>query len=333
MKKILFLIAFSVSASFIFAQTLTKKYPLIEHYTNTRCGSCGASNPGFYTKVSSKLNKNVNHVSYHPSFPYSSCVLYKANTSENDARANYNAAQFTPSYVLNGKGGVQGVGTMTEAILTTETSKTSPLEIKVKEVSGVAGWTANIKLKGYGAFNALNYVLMVALCEKKLDYAAPNGEKVHYDVFRKMVSNVNGNTILAMPTIGKESEFNLNYTLDPTWNANEMYILAWVVDVATKEVINSGTKFTSVVGTNDLLQDETVNVFPNPAQDLLTVDLSKSTVKATSYQVLNALGQIVLDANTTEEILNIDISQLPVNQYLVKVNTKDGSIVRSFIKQ
>ncbi len=333
MKKNFLLFILALGATWAMAQTSIKKYPLIEHYTNTRCGNCGANNPGFYTKLGNKLNTAVNHISYHPSFPYSSCVLYKANTSENDARANFNSANFTPSYIINGKGGMQNVLSFTDAIMTSEIAKTSPLEVKVKEISGVAGWTANIKLKNYGTLSALNYVLMVALCEKKLDYAAPNNEKVHHDVFRKMLSNVNGNPIIAMPTKGQEAEINLNYTLDASWKASEMYVIAWVVDPATKEVINSGTKFTTVVGTNELLEDENVSVYPNPAQDVIQVDLSKTTLKATSYEVFNSLGQIVLSGLAAQENLNIDISQLPVRQYLIKINSKEGSLVKAFVKQ
>jgi hypothetical protein len=333
MKKYIFLAIFALGATWAMAQTSVKKYALIEHYTNTRCGSCGASNPGFYTKLGNKLNTAVNHISYHPSFPYSSCVLYKANTSENDARANYNTANFTPSYIINGKGGMQNVVSFTDAILTSEIAKTSPLEVKVKEISGVAGWTANIKLKNYGSLTGANYVLMVALCEKTLNYTAPNGEKVHHDVFRKMISNVNGNPLIAMPTKGQEAELNLNYTLDASWKASEMYVIAWVVDPTTKEVINSGTKFTTVVGTNDLLESENVSVYPNPAQDFIQVDLSKTSFKATSYEVFNSLGQIVLSGAANQENLRIDIAQLPINQYLVKINSAEGSVVKAFVKQ
>jgi hypothetical protein len=109
--------------------------------------------------------------------------------------------------------------------------------------------------------------------------------------------------------------------------------MAWVVDPATKEVINSGTKFTTVVGTNDLLEDENVSVYPNPAQDFIQVDLSKTSFKATSYEVFNSLGQIVLSGAANQENLRIDITQLPINQYLVKINSSEGSLVKAFVKQ
>lgn len=331
MKKIQLLVLFSFCAIFAIAQA--PKFALIEHYTNTRCGSCGASNPGFYTKTKSYFYNNVHHISYHPNFPYNSCLLYKANTTENDARATYNGANFTPSYILNGKGGMKSVGTISTATLDAEKVSKSPIELKVKEISGVASWTANIKVKTVGTVTGSNYVLMAALCEKTLNYASPNGEKVHYDVFRKMLTNVNGNSI-TIPASGKETEVNLNYVIKSDWNANEMYVVAWVVDASTKEVINSGSKFTSViVDTEDLIETADISIYPNPASDYLTVDFSKSDVKADKYQIFNNLGQEIISSSVDTDFSKIDISSLPKNQYLIKFTTKEGAIVRSFIKQ
>jgi hypothetical protein len=332
MKKFLLLSTFSIFGSLLLAQAT--KFALIEHYTNSRCGSCGANNPAFYAKAKSYFYTNLHHISYHPNFPYSSCLLYKANPSENDARTVFNGANFTPSYIINGKGGVKSVTVLKTSDLDAEKSSKSPLELKVKEISGVTGWTANIKVKNHGTLSGSNYVLMAALCEKTLNYNAPNGEKVHYDVFRKMLTNVNGNS-LAIPAQGQEAEVNFNYTLNTDWNASEMYVVAWVVDATTKEVVNSGSKFTSViVGNEDLIENEQIRVYPNPATNYLNIDMTTSNLSIHKYQIFNQLGQIVQEAEQdTTGFMQIDLSNLPQQQYLIKLTTKDGAIVRSFVKQ
>lgn len=329
-----FLLSISVLGG-VFAQAT--KYPLVEHFTNTRCPSCGSNNPGFYQKILPYRNKKVHHIAYHPSYPYSSCVLYKANPSENDARYNASGASNygTPTYTLNG-GTPNSVTAITDAALKTEIAKTSPLQIDVKEIAAVNGWTANIKLKAKGSLNALNYVLMVALCEKTLDYNAPNGEKVHYDVFRKMLTSVTGNPIAVKPIVGTDVEYNLNYTLDASWNANEMYVLAWVVDPATKEVINSGSKFTTVVGTQDIVNDENITIYPNPTTEQLNIDLSKSEYQIKDILVYDAIGKVVLqNSNIQPQTLNtINVTTLPKGNYVLKMQTNNNeAIVRSFIKQ
>jgi hypothetical protein len=45
------------------------------------------------------------------------------------------------------------------------------------------------------------------------------------------------------PVTGEEAVFNLPYSLDTAWNASEIYVLAWVQDMNTKQVYNSGTRF------------------------------------------------------------------------------------------
>lgn len=329
-KNLLFSLFIFVS---IIASAQVNKFALLEHYTNTKCPSCGANNPGFYNKSLSYFYKNIHHISYHPSFPYNTCVLYKANTTENDARAAYNGAISTPSYIINGKGGTKAASTLTVNELETQKASKSPIEVKVKEISGVSGWTANIKIKNHGTLSGSNYVLMAALCEKTLNYNAPNGEKVHYDVFRKMLTNVKGNSI-AIPTTGNETEVNFNYTMNADWNANEIYVVAWLVDASTQEVINSGSKFTTVtVNNEDLIEDENINIYPNPASDFLNIDLNDNVLKINKYQIFNNLGQIVQEAVIDNSFSTIDIANLPKSQYLLKLISKEGAVVRAFVKQ
>lgn len=327
MKKIsLLLLLLCASTLSIFAQA--KKYALVEHFTNSRCGSCAFSNPGFYAVLGTAINKNVHHISYHPSTPYSSCVLYQENTSENQARFTALSATGTPQFIVNGMGNPKSVGNLTAADITSYAGKTSPLEFRVQE----SATSVRVRMKAQGTIPTGNYRLFVALVERQLDFASPNGEKVHYDVFRKMVSNIDGD-VVTLPTVGNEIEKNYNFTLKPNWKAAQMYVVAWVIDNSTKEVINSGSKFTTSVGTQELLEDNSIVVSPNPANSWLQIDLSKTTLKAQSYVVTNYLGQVILTGKIENEIIQIDTDGLIPNQYLIKINTKEGAVVRSFLKQ
>jgi hypothetical protein len=44
------------------------KYVLFEHFTNTRCGICGGTNPTFYNNISVTTNPKLHHISMHSSF-------------------------------------------------------------------------------------------------------------------------------------------------------------------------------------------------------------------------------------------------------------------------
>ena len=74
---------------------------VVEHFTNSRCGICANRNPAFYTNLNSQ--EGVLHISYHPSSPYSNCVLHQANAAENDGRTNYyDIYGSTPKLVIQG---------------------------------------------------------------------------------------------------------------------------------------------------------------------------------------------------------------------------------------
>ncbi|MFZ4544025.1 MAG: Omp28-related outer membrane protein [Saprospiraceae bacterium] len=316
----------------LFAQAQVKNYPLIEHYTNTKCPSCAGNNPTFYTKTLPFINSSVHHISYHPSFPYPTCELYLANTSENNARAAFNGANYTPSYVLNG-GSLQSVTTLTITSLNAEILKTSPIELKVKEISAGSNLTANIKLKTYGDVGSSKYKLMVALCEKTLAYNAPNGEKTHYDVFRKMLTSVNGNDIVAMPAVGNETEFNFNYELNSKWNAAQMYVLAWVVNADTKAVLNSGSKFTSLVSNDEVALADGVQVYPNPANQVLNIDLSDDKYMGSKYELIHPSGQVLREGKVEGTKFQISISDFEVPYFIVKINGPDGIFATKVAKQ
>ena len=85
-RILLFAALILVSFSQSFGQS--KRYIHLEHFTNTRCSSCGSINPGFYNVISG-YEGSYHHMTIHPSFPYSSCALYQANISENTARTNF----------------------------------------------------------------------------------------------------------------------------------------------------------------------------------------------------------------------------------------------------
>ncbi|MBN4065825.1 T9SS type A sorting domain-containing protein, partial [Candidatus Amoebophilus asiaticus] len=85
----------------------------------------------------------------------------------------------------------------------------------------------------------------VAIVEQEINYPAPpgsNGEKNFYNVFRKMLTNMAGDTCnLAMQ--GDSVTFTYSYQMDTLWDSTRIYALAYVQNTDTKEIINSGTRF------------------------------------------------------------------------------------------
>ncbi len=61
----------------------------------------------------------------------------------------------------------------------------------------------------------------------------------------------------------------------------------------------------------------TMNVFPNPAYNSVTVELSTAVAGTMRVDVANMLGQVVSTTNTDTQIANIDVASLPAGIYIV----------------
>jgi hypothetical protein len=70
-----------------------------------------------------------------------------------------------------------------------------------------------------------------------------------------------------------------------------------------------------------------ITVFPNPGEDYIYV---KSEPKILSVLVLNLLGQEILEIKNSE---NINISGLTAGNYYLRIETKKGFAMKSFIKK
>ncbi len=65
-----------------------------------------------------------------------------------------------------------------------------------------------------------------------------------------------------------------------------------------------------------------VTVFPNPATDLITIDVADGRVKPATAVVMNSRGQRVLNATLVND--RMDVSELPTGLYIIHLFDKEG---------
>jgi hypothetical protein len=74
-----------------------------------------------------------------------------------------------------------------------------------------------------------------------------------------------------------------------------------------------------------------VNIYPNPATDVLNVRLTNGEAK--QIRILNVTGKVVYTATTiTNGMIQVPIRNLNAGTYFVEVTTNDNRIVEKFIK-
>jgi hypothetical protein len=304
-----------------------KRYALLEHFTNTLCSTCASQNPSMFSTISVETNPDLHHISYHWQVPYANCIYYQTNPIPQSERATYYNIPGSPRVTLNGAAQT-GTPYITPPIIQAAAT-TSPISVKVSETLGTIGLerSVTVKVKSVGAIPAGNHKLYLAVVEKKTNYASPNGETVHYNVFRKFLTNNSGNDITL--TANEQSIF-FNYIPDLGTSA-QLYVVAWVQNATTKEVLNSGTRFDGVTATNELSIDNQITVSPNPttAKTILTFD--KLTPQYLTVQ--NLTGAVLL----SEKLVNstfyeLNLSDFATGVYLLKIKTAEGISVKKIVK-
>ncbi|MCC6754700.1 MAG: Omp28-related outer membrane protein [Saprospiraceae bacterium] len=328
-RNLLFLsISFALSIS-LHAQS--KRYIFMEHFTNTRCGICAATNPGYY-QLLSNYKGHYHHLSIHPAIPYSSCLLYQANKDDQDLRTSYYSIIGTPTIVFNGTT-KKSASSVNAAFLDAELKRESPIQLKVTE-NGGSPRSATIVISTYGAKPSGKHRLYVALAERVLDYASPNGEKTHHDVFRDFMSAPTGDPIVLADQGGDVMQA-YSMDLQPSWNPDQIYVLAWVQDEVTREVLNSGTKL-DLASSLESVPSLTFAINPNPVGDKLMIQFPSRLPEKARLVVTNLLGRVLHTSslkNNPAGILELDVQRFDRGIYFARIESGNNRITKKWVKQ
>jgi len=73
-----------------------------------------------------------------------------------------------------------------------------------------------------------------------------------------------------------------------------------------------------------------LRIFPNPVVDHITID--QSNISISKIEIIDMKGKLIKNENYNYSPLYIDISDLPVGQYIIKIVTNENIITEKFIK-
>ncbi len=233
-----------LSGVFAFPQVQSaKQYSLFEHFTNSSCAPCAEQNPIFQQNILAHNVGNIHHISYHTWWPGNDDPFYQFNVSENTARTNYYGVNAVPTMILRGNHWTGGPAAVTQTLINNDQKYSSPIRVQVSETSSGANHNVSVDVQTLGTAPSGSYVLMVALVEKDKTYSTPpgtNGEKYFPNIFRSYLTGASGNPI-TFAAQGSSITSNFTYQMDTAWDSTKIYVVAFVQNTSTKEVINSGS--------------------------------------------------------------------------------------------
>lgn len=154
------------------------------------------------------------------------------------------------------------------------------------------------------------------------------GSYTHNHVMRDAISATFGDAgVIANGNVGTTYTKTYTYTHNAAWVPENISIVAFVnnwdaSDVNNRAILNAAKMHINdfISSTNDVNADN-VMVFPNPANDVLNINFAEGA----NIQIVNNLGQIVLNIDNAKESNKLDVSAFEAGSYFVKI-TKDNVV-------
>jgi len=237
----------------IVAQTQTaQKYINVELLTNTWCGLCATYDPpAISTYLANK--KDIHLMNIHPDVPYPQCPFNQANITDNNARKNYYNVNSTPRTFTLGTQQNSSSNLLTQSLVNANLGQTSPLRVEVIEnVQGTNG-TVTVNVKSFDTPPTGDIRLFVAAVVENVSFNAQNGLTSHHNVLWKFLSNENGDAFTPAAINGGSGfsyTYDTNNLTHSSFQASEVYTIAFVQNYSTKEVYNSGSSKDIIVDAN-----------------------------------------------------------------------------------
>lgn len=307
---------------------------LVEHFTNTNCSVCGQRNPKLIDHFTN--NQDVLHISFHPSRPYASCVLSQHNATENDDRTkHYGLYGSTPKLVISGQ--VVTVGFADPNLFTPYKGKTTSLDMTSSLKRNGGNIDVEVKVSVEAAHTLGTEKLSVFLVEDTVFYDAPNGEKQHYNVFRKALTSITGDDFSVSSTVGDEKTLNYSTKIHADWDLMRMRVIAVLqqssdnalIQSEESEVLKNAADATGIEA--DVHTAQSIELFPNPTHS--TLELNHEGITAGTYTVIDITGKTKLTGQLDLNKTVMNVSDLQDGIHFVLISTDTQRTSHRFLKK
>ncbi|MEI2672889.1 MAG: Omp28-related outer membrane protein [Chitinophagaceae bacterium] len=221
---------------------------LFEEFTQASCGPCASQNPGFNALLDENSDKTlaIKYQVWWPGFD----PMYLQNEPDVDFRVGYYSVSGVPDATMDGvhiandcAAYVGAPACVSQDDIDAAAAITSPFLINVTHSFNAEYTTVNVHVEvTAGADVAGTLKLQVAVTEKEILFDTPpgsNGETEFYGVMKKLLPSATGTTTGAFYG-GETKSFDLSWDMSNIYNLNNIQIVAFMQDDATKKVLQAG---------------------------------------------------------------------------------------------
>ncbi len=307
---------------------------LIEDFSSVTCVNCPQA-AAIVTQVAKENPNRIVTIQWHLDIPGRNDPFYHQNKPHNDARASYYGGfSGLPQVFVDG---VLTAGTNQAAVrsdVNSQLNESSPVTLTLTHTGEggeyAVGVTANAS-EGLGNGYRLYVVAVESLVERPESYFAQSqpyiGETEFHDLFRTFVSPSDGVELTLNPNQPKT--FNYTYTVGEVmdWDPSKMYIVAWVQDEFSNEVVQAGFSprsgpVATVTEPTPMSGYSLSTLFPNPTTNNVRIDFTLGSVESSRLTLHDAHGRLVHESDLGrreegEHQVEVETAGLPAGLYTV----------------
>lgn len=240
MKKLLVTLPLLLGSTLVFG---AQRLVLLEEATNASCPPCATYNPGLEALLDQLGESQVIQISYHAWWPGFD-PMYSENVPDNTNRIQYYSINGVPDVYVDGvNSNVASPATMQNDITNRYNLPTHwVINLTSTFNQGQLGIQADVSVETGANVNDLNNSKFHLAVVETRHYSSPpgsNGESEFRNALRKMLPDANGESFSLMP--GQSQTFNRTMPVGNDWKLENVKIVAFVQDNATKDVKQAAT--------------------------------------------------------------------------------------------
>ncbi len=318
-----------------FRLSTRSKKVLLEHFTNSADSKSRT--------VNSELNQIYNHffkdvvkLEYHTEFPGVD-PLNILNPAMPATRVFFYGVSSVPYSVLDG-------GTDNSLRFNYSTSSLSNKDIMLRSLLDPAfdisldvtygnnQLDAHVTLKALKNLPAEERIVHVVVYEKLITgLSTENGESNFLNVAREMLPNAAGTAVFSGWSKGQTMNYQFSWDYQAVTDPGMLRVATFIQSDLTKEVYqsesNDTTKITTAVNPVRFTGPE-IRIYPNPASDLVNVQINTEYHEACIVDILDMSGRIVLSEvmNENENLRQLSLNAMNKGIYFVRIRSRKGVI-------
>jgi len=323
---------------------------LIETFTSSTCPPCKAANQNYQTLITKPVNDGkFTSIKYQMNWPGNGDPYY---TGEAGIRKGYYGITAVPYMLIDGGWNKNG-NNLTQSVMDNFQQQASTATIKAEYL--VTGQKVDISV----TVNAIEdlpgtaYRMYIAIVEgKTTQNVGSNGETEFFDVMKKMVPFSAG-TFIGKLTKGQSFAKQYSYTFNGAYrlpnNANDpikpatehsvedfsdLKVVVWIQENVSSKVEQSAYADVSAISVDEYKLEDNVNIYPNPVNEILNIDINSTNDNNVSLKVVNTLGQVVLtesdiDLAYGENNLQFNVSELEAGIHYLNITTGNEVVTKT----